>query len=352
VKVLVTGAGGFLGRHIVAALLRHGHTVRAMVRPAAKTDELGWPAEVDVYRGDLRSDRNLISAFAGVDAVIHAAAAMGLDDFSIFAGTVMSTEKFLEAMGKTSVNRLTLVSSFSCYDTTASYHTLSENSPTAEATMYERGGYPAAKLWQERLARRAAQAHGWGLTIIRPGFIWGPGHEDQACLGQKIGGNYVLFGGGRRLALTYVENCADAIVTATENARAIGQVYNVIDDDDCTAWQYARHVLDKSGVGRRIYLPYWLVKLTVSAIDGVSRLLFGGKGQLPSMFTPVKFDQRFKPFRFPNRKIREELGWKPPVSFAEAVRKTFVAPTPSPAVAGEGRGEGASTTPRPMSTRS
>ena len=58
-KALVTGANGFLGRHVVAALLGRGHQVRALVRPAARLEALGWPAAVEVVRADLRSSREL-----------------------------------------------------------------------------------------------------------------------------------------------------------------------------------------------------------------------------------------------------------------------------------------------------
>ena len=64
-KVLVTGANGFLGRHVVAALLARGHRVVAMVRPAAIVEHLRWPAAVSVIRADLRASRSLEDAFEG-----------------------------------------------------------------------------------------------------------------------------------------------------------------------------------------------------------------------------------------------------------------------------------------------
>ena len=76
-KVLVTGANGFLGRHVVAALRAAGHQVRALVRPAADVSKLGWGSDVEVFRADLRAARNLEQAFDGVDALMHLAAAVG-----------------------------------------------------------------------------------------------------------------------------------------------------------------------------------------------------------------------------------------------------------------------------------
>ena len=54
-KALVTGANGFLGRHVVGALLARGIDVRAMVRPATRLEAVGWPSSVEVFRADLRS---------------------------------------------------------------------------------------------------------------------------------------------------------------------------------------------------------------------------------------------------------------------------------------------------------
>jgi NAD(P)-dependent dehydrogenase (short-subunit alcohol dehydrogenase family) len=71
-KVLVTGANVFLGRHVVSALLARGY--RAMVRPAVRLETLGWPSSVEILRADLRTSRELRSAFEGVDVLLHLAA--------------------------------------------------------------------------------------------------------------------------------------------------------------------------------------------------------------------------------------------------------------------------------------
>ena len=115
-KALVTGAGGFLGRHVVTALLGRGAEVRAMVRPAAAVESLGWPDSVEVVRADLRSSRDLERAFDGVDVLVHLAAAVSGGEDAQFAATVVGTERLLQAMAGTSCRRVVLASSFSVYD--------------------------------------------------------------------------------------------------------------------------------------------------------------------------------------------------------------------------------------------
>ena len=73
-KVLVTGAGGFLGQRLVAALLRDGHAVRALVRPDSPFDPRGCSSAVEVFRADLSTTEDLAPAFEGVDVLVHLAA--------------------------------------------------------------------------------------------------------------------------------------------------------------------------------------------------------------------------------------------------------------------------------------
>jgi UDP-glucose 4-epimerase len=333
VRVLITGASGFLGRHVVAEFLRRGHVVRALVRPASCLDDLDWFGKVEVVRADLRVARDLLAALAEIDVLVHLAAAVTGSEDAQFAATVVGTERLLDAMALSQTRRLVLASSFSVYDWSAIRGTLSEDSPLETgADLYKRDGYAVAKVWQERVVRRAAGAHGWQLTVLRPGFIWGRDHAYLACLGQRVGRLHVVFGGSTRLPLTHVVNCADLFATAAEDPRAIGETFNVVDDDEVRAWgylgEYLKHSADR---GFRISLPYSLALAGVRLARWSSRRIFQGKGKLPSLLVPCRFEARFKPLRFSNRKAREVLGWQPPMSFAECLRLTYEEPAGEPA---------------------
>src|SRR5262249_6336062 len=111
-KVLVTGATGFLGRHVVAALLRRGCQVRGFIRPATRIDGLAWADQVDIFQGDLRLSAPLTAAFDGIDVLVHLAAWVGGSDGAQMADTVGGTERLLEAMASSATRRLVLASSF------------------------------------------------------------------------------------------------------------------------------------------------------------------------------------------------------------------------------------------------
>src|SRR6185369_6675413 len=128
-RALVTGANGFLGRHVVTALLARGIEVRAMVRPATRLDALGWSSSVEIFRADLRTSRDLPRAFEDVDVLIHLAAVVSGGEDAQFAGTVAGTERLLDAMATVACRRLVLCSSFSVYNYSAVRGTLDEDSP-------------------------------------------------------------------------------------------------------------------------------------------------------------------------------------------------------------------------------
>ncbi len=336
-KALVTGANGFLGRHVVHALAARGHEVRALVRPVARVDGAGWPPSVEIFRADLRSARNLEEAFQGVDVLVHLAASVTGGDDAQFASTVVGTERILDAMARTSCRRIVLASSFAVYDRSRFRGLLDERSPLMEAPgLYESDGYSIAKAWQERVTRRRAQQHGWDLTVLRPGFIWGRGHAELAALGIPLGSVQVVIGPLTRMPMTHVENCADLFAVAATDARARGETFNVVDDEGERIWSFLGTYLERTGTRRvRIPVPYVLLYWIVSAAFAT---VFRRNLKLPHILVPCRFQARLKPFRFTNARAREVLGWQPPLGYAECLDRTFppqpvAAPAPAGAVA-------------------
>jgi UDP-glucose 4-epimerase len=325
VRALVTGANGFLGRHVVAALLRRGHKVRALVRPAAELKSLGWTGAIEVVRADLRATRDLAPAFDGIDVLIHLAAAVTGGEEAQLAAAVVGTERLLEAMSRSSTRRLVLASSFSVYDWSRLRGTLTE-AATLEPSpdLYERDGYAIAKVWQERIARRISAELRWDLVVLRPGFLWGRGKEYLACLGQRVGPLHLVFGPFARIPLTHVENCAELFAAAAGDPRAAGQTINVVDGDDVSVWRYmGDHLRHSRTRGVRVPVPYALARACVALVHRASGGIFRGKGRLPSVLIPCRFEARFKPLRYSNRKARELLGWRPRFSYRECLDRTY-----------------------------
>ena len=335
-KFLITGAGGFLGRYVVAEALHRGHAVRAMLRSSGKDDQLAWinDPHVEIVRADLRSRRGLTEAIKGVDAVLHLAAAKSGDMYAQYACTVVATENLLSAMDEAGVRKIVLVSSFSvyAYQKIRGYSVLDEDSPVEEDA-FERDEYAHTKLVQERLVREHGSKDNWNFTILRPGVIYGKDNLFTARLGMHAGRVMLRMGALARLPLTYVENCAQAIVMSAACEAASGQTLNVVDDETPSQRRYCSLIRGHLSPAPVIVpIPLFAMRLLAGIAKMTNTLLLGGRAKIPGIFVPARLEARFRPLRFSNAKIKALLGWSPKYSLVEALqRSTSPPPPPAPA---------------------
>ena len=123
------------------------------------------------------------------------------------------------------------------------------------------------------------------------------------------------------MPLTYVENCAEAIVVAALSPTSDGEVYNVIDDELITASQYLRQYKKQVKPMRSIPVPF-SVMMQLSRL--IERYSTRSKGQLPAIFTPYKTRVMWGGNRFSNAKLKS-IGWQPIISTKDALSATFAA---------------------------
>lgn len=322
-RLFITGATGFLGKETVAAALRRGHEVIAVVRPSS--DGSAWENEprVKPARLDLRSKAGLAEALRGADAVLHLAAAKSGDLYAQLGGSIVTTENLLGAMHEAGVRRLVLIGSFAVYDYRAipSGATLTEDSPL-EARPSDRDEYAQTKLLQERLAREAERKGEVDLTVLRPGAIYGPGSMWTFRVGMQGARWWVGLGGRASIPLTHVRNCADAIVLAAERPEAVGQTCNIVDDEAPTQRRYMKMLRAHAKPRPRIVRVPWLALRGLAwSADRFNRVALGGGAKLPAIFAPAKLAQRCKPLRYSNERAKRILGWSPGVTLEQGVRE-------------------------------
>lgn len=314
-KLLITGASGFIGRCVVADALRRGHEVRAMIRPASAIESLEWmdDANVEIVKADLRSRHGLAEAVTGVDTVIHVAAAVSGDFYGQFAGTVMATENLLLAMEEAQVQRIVLVSSFAVYDYIGkwSHSTLDENSPV-EPKPEIRHPYCQTKLMQENLVRDFCNERGWHWSALRPGAVYGRNHLWTTRLGINGARWWIRLGAHAAVPLTYVENCAEAIVLAAEKEESNGQVFNIVDDDPPSQRRYMKELKARASKPRpKIFPVSWTIMRLLARCAWLTNLvLFRGRAKVPAILVPESLHASAKPLRYPNDHLKSTLGWR------------------------------------------
>jgi len=323
-KVFVTGATGFLGQRVVLEALRAGYEVRAVVRPMA---EIPVPREnLEIVRLDLRQRDGLAEALRGCDAVIHLAAARSGDFFDRFAGTVSATENLLAAMKEAGLSHIVLVSSLAVYDYLhiPQGATLNEDSPI-DQRMIDRDDEAHTKMLQERLVRQWAQEHRWAWTILRPGVIFGPGRVMCERLGIAMGEHWWFrLGSWAPIPLTFVDNCAEAIVLAVAHSEALGETINVIDDDPPSQLRYGAMLRDRMRPPPRIVPVSWLILQSGAfLVWEANGHLLGGRAILPELLIPARLHARCKPLRYDNSLAKRLLGWTPRYSLHQALDQSI-----------------------------
>jgi len=295
-KVLVTGANGFLGRYVVGELLRQNFSVRVIVRSKRKIEDYSWAKKVEIFEGDLRFSNNLVSAFSGVDTLIHLAASKGGDEDEQFESTVVGTERLMNAMSQSETRRLIFSSSLSVYDYSKIQGKLNEDTPV-DTQMYSRDGYAITKIWQERVVRNFSKKHNWDLTVLRPGMVWGEKQEYPLVLSIPLKPFHFVIGPMKHPNLVHVKTCAKAIVQTVLNRQTIGKTFNIIDKEEINSWRFVGKFLkstDTSGI--RIPVPYFIAYPIIKAVYTVSKWILTENLKVPSIFIPCRFAARFKPF--------------------------------------------------------
>lgn len=330
--ILVTGATGFIGSKVVQSLLQRGfERIRCLARTRAKALQLaqrdGWSLTrgLEVFQGNLLSPQDCETAVKGAAVVIHLAAGRGEKSFpDAFMNSVVATRNLLDAcVGAGTVRRIVNVSSFVVYTNNGGTHgNLLDETCATERHPETRGeAYCYAKTRQEQLVTEYGQQYGLPFVHIRPGAVYGPGNPGiTARVGIGTFGTFLHLGGSNPIPLTYVDNCADAIVLAALTAQIDGEAFNVVDDDLPTSRQllrlYKRHVRKF----RSLYVPKPVSYLLCYAWERYSTW---SEGQLPPVFNRKRWNSFWKKTRYTNQKLKARTGWHPSVHTREGLQRYF-----------------------------
>jgi nucleoside-diphosphate-sugar epimerase len=322
-RILVTGASGFIGSKVVETLLAYGFTnVRCFVRPSSRLDRLNRVLDeysasekVELISGDLLSRDDCREAAEEVAVIYHLAAGFDKSFAGAFMNSALATRNLMDAfLYQGRPKRFVNVSSFAVYSNLKLKRgaLLDETCSLEDAPQERYDAYGFGKLKQEELVKEYGQRYGMPYVILRPGVVFGPGKRDlSGRIGNGAFGIFLHVGGSNVLPLTYVDNCAEAIVLGGLKPGVDGEIFNVVDDELLTSAQFLKEY--KMCVGRfhSVRIPY-LVAYGLSVLW--EKYSCFSKGQLPPVFNRRRCAAEWKGNCYSNQKLREGLGWKPRVS--------------------------------------
>lgn len=306
-KILVTGAGGFIGSHLVERLVRDGHKVRALVHYNSRND---WgnlelldsvvKSELDVVTGDIADPFSVHHAIKGVQVVYHLSSLIAipysyLAPQSYVQTNVQGAINILQAARDEGVERVVHTSTSECYGT-AQYVPIDEKHP-----LQGQSPYSASKIGADMLAESYWRSFGLPVAIIRPFNTFGPRQSARAVIPTII--SQALKGGTIKLGslsptrdMNYVDNTVDGFLAVASHPDAVGQVINV-------------------GSGREI------------GVGDLARLIVGLIGSKSEV---VEDAQRIRPANSEverllcdHGKATQLLGWAPRVGLEEGLQRSI-----------------------------
>ena len=311
----------------MATLLQYGFSnIRCFVRPSSKLDDLKnvlnqfeSGKDVELVTGDLLSRDDCRRAVNGISIIYHLAAGFEKSFAGAFMNSVITTRNLMDAFLKVGrPKRFVNVSSFAVYSNLKLKRgvVLDESCPLENAPQQRFDGYGFGKLKQEQLVREYGIKHKLPYVILRPGYVFGPGKRElNGRVGIDTFGFFVQVGGSNCLPLTFVDNCADAIVLAGLKPGIDGETFNVVDDELMSGRQFL-NAYRRANPFRSVRIPYCFAYGMCALWEKYSHW---SKGQLPPAFNRRRCAAEWKPMRYSNSKLKERVGWKPRVPMNQAI---------------------------------
>ena len=306
-RVIVTGAGGFIGSHLIERLVRDGARTRALVHYNSRND---WGLlellptdvlnEIEVVQGDVRDPFGTDKAVAGCEVVFHLASLIAIPysyaaPHCYVATNVMGAVNVMQAAMAHEVGRVIHTSTSECYGS-AIHVPIDEQHP-----LQGQSPYSASKIGADKIAESYWRSFGLPVATIRPFNTYGPRQSARAVVPtivtQALAGLDVKLGSlFPTRDLTFVDDTVEGFIRIAESDEAIGQVVNVGSGQEISVGDLAHKILDLIGSAGRIITDDQRVRPEGSEVE---RLLcdYG--------------------------KARELLGWAPRVSLDDGLRRTI-----------------------------
>lgn len=255
-KVLVTGAGGFIGSHLTELLVRSGFNLKAFIRYNSKNN-WGWlehseiKNDIEIISGDIRDYDSIFAAMKGVDTVFHLAALIGIpysyvSPLAYIKTNVEGTYNVLQAAKELSVDNVIVTSTSETYGT-AQYVPIDENHPIVGQSPYS-----ATKIAADQMALSYYRSFNLPVKIVRPFNTYGPRQSARAVIPtiifQLLNDEPLKLGNlAPTRDLTFVKDTSEGFWEIAKNDALIGEITNIGMNEEISVSDLAKKIASLLG---------------------------------------------------------------------------------------------------------
>lgn len=306
-KVLVTGAGGFIGSHLTEKLVNLGARVKAFVRYNSRNDQgmleflpLRVKEKIEIVMGDLRDSQTMQDIIKDIDIVFHLGALIAIPYSYIHPGEVvetniMGTLNVLNAAKNSGIKKIIHTSTSEVYGT-AQYVPIDEKHP-----LQGQSPYSASKIGADKIAESFYRSYRLPIAIIRPFNTYGPRQSARAVIptiiSQVLSNDKVYLGSLHPTRdLTFVEDTVEGFIKIAESDKSIGEIINVGSNFEISIGELASKII--SLVGKKLEII-----------------------SVPERVRPQ--DSEVERLLADNSKAKKLINWEPKISLDEGLKRTI-----------------------------
>ncbi len=311
--ILITGATGFIGRHLAFRLAKGSHSVRCLVRDKSDISCLK-NLNVDLFYGDLLSKNSLRVALDKVDLIYHLAGEVysrKKDDY--YKGNILATQNLLEACKEKSPKRIIFLSSIGVYKPVATKTLLTEESECEPITFYGK-----TKLHAEELIKK----HNIPWVVVRAPVVYGP-HQPavlnrfflDAVNKRKV---YIVGKEDNLRSLCYIENLVEGLVSLANKTEVKGETYILSDNSPYTFNEVVRTITKLIGKEIKVvHLP--------NILGNISWQIYNVMGKLFNLYFVELYALKTMQLHWECdiTKAKKEIDYNPKITLEAGVERTI-----------------------------
>ncbi len=317
-KILVTGGAGFIGSHLVDALVAKGEEVRCFVRKQDNPEFLP-KNKVEIIYGDIVDKKSLLPAIKGIEIIYHLAAKTDFDGKNweeYYRPNVLGTKNLINLAVQEKVKRFVFFSTIRTTGLRNSKKSITERAPYRPLNFYDR-----SKVEAEKLLIKAYQEKKLPIVILRPSSVYGPRDRGTYFSFFKAitGGKFFLIGDGKNLvSFVYVGNVVDATLLAGDKKKAVGQIYFINDERPYTMEELSETIA--AAFGKK--LPAFHLPKSFSYLAGYGLVSLSKVLRFKPPLTPERVKNLTISYVFDISKAKKELEYSAEINLKKGVKLT------------------------------